>query len=275
MQKYKLFCKTAKIPFITLKAKKSFGQHFLNREDIARRIADSLQWTDQYQRVIEVGPGRGMLTQFLLEKDFDLLAVEADKDMVLYLNKYYPQLKDRIIAGDFLKLRFEEFLGDQPFGLIGNFPYNISSQIIFKMLDYRQQVPELVGMFQKEMAERVVAGPGSKTYGAISVLTQAYYDGHYLFTVDKQCFTPPPKVQSAVIRLSRKTEQQLTCDPGLFKQVVKQSFGQRRKMLRNTMKSLVADKSVLDGELFKRRPETLSVAEFVELTDYIEKHRKQ
>jgi 16S rRNA (adenine1518-N6/adenine1519-N6)-dimethyltransferase len=257
-----------------LKAKKSFGQHFLNREDIARRIANSLECTDQYQRVVEVGPGRGMLTQYLLEKDFELIVVEADKDMVLYLNKYYPQLKEHIIAGDFLKVRFEEFLGDDPFGLIGNFPYNISSQIIFKMLDYRHQVPEMVGMFQKEMAERVVAQPGTKTYGAISVLTQAYYEGTYLFTVDKSCFSPPPKVQSAVIRLARKKEQTLSCDPVLFKQVVKISFGQRRKMLRNTMKSLVADKSVLDGALFKRRPETLSVAEFVELTDFIEQHRK-
>lgn len=265
--------KAAKIPFITLKAKKSFGQHFLNREDIARQIADSLRWTDQYHQVIEVGPGRGMLTQFLLEKDFNLLVVEADKDMVLYLHKYYPQLKDCIISGDFLKVRFEELLDDQSFGLIGNFPYNISSQIIFKMLDYRHQIPELVGMFQKEMAERIVADPGSKTYGAISVLTQAYYDGSYLFTVDKSCFSPPPKVQSAVIRLTRKKEQQLHCDPLLFKQIVKQAFGQRRKMLRNTMKSLVANKSVLEGELFKRRPETLSVSEFVELTDFIEKHR--
>lgn len=256
-----------------MKAKKSFGQHFLNREDIARRIANSLECTDQYQWVIEVGPGRGMLTQYLLEKDFELLVVEADKDMVLYLNKYYPQLKEHIIAGDFLKVRFEEFLGDHPFGLIGNFPYNISSQIIFKMLDYRHQVPELVGMFQKEMAERVVAEPGTKTYGAISVLTQAYYEGAYLFTVDKSCFSPPPKVQSAVIRLTRKKEQTLSCDPALFKQVVKISFGQRRKMLRNTMKSLVADKSVLGGALFKRRPETLSVAEFVELTDFIEQYR--
>lgn len=258
-----------------MKAKKSFGQHFLNREDIARRIADSLQWTDQYQQVIEVGPGRGMLTQYLLEKDFDLLVVEADKDMVLHLYKHYPQLKEHIISGDFLKVRFEDFLGDQPFGLIGNFPYNISSQIIFKMLDYRQQIPELVGMFQKEMAERVVAEPGTKTYGAITVLTQAYYEGTYLFTVDKSSFSPPPRVQSAVIRLTRKKALNLSCDPVLFKQIVKQSFGQRRKMLRNTMKSLVEDKSVLATPLFQRRPETLSVAEFVELTDFIEQHRKQ
>lgn len=256
-----------------MKAKKSFGQHFLNRDDIARQIADSLELTKEYEHVIEVGPGRGMLTKFLLEKNYHLLVVEADRDMVLHLKKHFPALKSNIIFEDFLKMRFEDFLQDQPFGLIGNFPYNISSQIIFKMLDYKDQIPELVGMFQKEMAERVVAGPGSKTYGAISVLTQAYYEGTYLFTVDKSCFTPPPKVQSAVIRLTRKKDQELACDPVFFKKIVKQAFGQRRKMLRNTMKSLVADPAVLQTELFTRRPETLSVAEFVKLTNFIEQNK--
>lgn len=256
-----------------MKAKKSFGQHFLNRDDIARRIADSLEWTYDYSYVVEVGPGRGMLTQFLLEKNYHLMVVEADKDMVAYLQEHYPQLRPDIIFEDFLKVKLETYLEGHSFGLIGNFPYNISSQIIFKMLDYKEQIPEMVGMFQKEMAERVVAGPGSKTYGAISVLTQAYYEGTYLFTVDKSCFSPPPKVQSAVIRLARKKDQDLTCDPELFRIVVKQAFGQRRKMLRNTMKSLVNDPEVLQGELFTRRPETLSVAEFVDLTDFIEQYR--
>ena len=256
-----------------MKAKKSFGQHFLNREDIAHRIADSLRLTGQYRQVLEVGPGRGMLTQYLLEQDYRLWVVEADRDMVTYLQKHYSELKEHIIEGDFLKVRFADFLGDRPFGLIGNFPYNISSQIVFRMLDYRHQIPEMVGMFQKEMAERIVAAPGSKTYGAISVLTQAYYEGSYLFTVDKSCFSPPPKVQSAVIRLLRREEQSLACDAAQFRQVVKLAFGQRRKMLRNTMKGLVKDKSVLEGSLFERRPETLSVDEFVELTKFIAPYR--
>ena len=253
-----------------MKAKKSFGQHFLNREDIAERIAYSLARAEEYEQILEVGPGRGMLTKYLLQRPEQLLLVEADKDMVLYLNKYYPQLKDQIIFEDFLKVRFNDFLGDRPFGLIGNFPYNISSQIVFKMLEYRHQIPELVGMFQKEMAERVVSKPGSKTYGAISVLTQAYYEGEYLFIVDKSCFTPPPKVQSAVIRLSRKKELNLGCDALLFRKVVKQAFGQRRKMLRNTMKLFIEDSSILQQELFTKRPEVLSVQDFIQLTKLIE-----
>ena len=253
-----------------MKAKKSFGQHFLNREDIAERIANSLQRMTEYKHLVEVGPGRGMLTKYLLERPEKLLVVEADKDMVLYLNKYYPELKDRIIFEDFLKIDFNNFLADTPFGLIGNFPFNISSQIIFKMLDFKVQIPELVGMFQKEMAERVVAKPGSKIYGAISVLTQAFYEGEYLFTVDKSCFSPPPKVQSAVIRLSRKRELNLGCDALLFKRIVKQTFGQRRKMLRNTMKSFIDDPSVLQEELFTKRPEVLSVEEFIQLTKRVE-----
>ena len=167
-------------------------------------------------------------------------------------------------------MKFDYFIGDKPFGIIGNFPYNISSQIIFKMLDYKEQVPELVGMFQKEMAERVVAGPGSKTYGAISVLTQAFYTGEYLFTVDKSCFTPPPKVQSAVIRLSRKSELNLDCNPLLFKRIVKQTFGQRRKMLRNTMKSFTDKAELLTHPDMTKRPEKLSVEDFIRITKGVE-----
>ncbi|GAB5553138.1 MAG: 16S rRNA (adenine(1518)-N(6)/adenine(1519)-N(6)) -dimethyltransferase RsmA [Saprospiraceae bacterium] len=253
-----------------MKAKKSFGQHFLNREDIAQQIADSLQLSANYQHIVEVGPGQGMLTKYLLEKDQNLFVVEADKDMVSYLNQHYPSLREAIIFQDFLKMSFEDHLGQKPFGLIGNFPYNISSQIVFKMLDNRVQIPEMVGMFQHEMAARVVAAPGSKTYGVISVLTQAYYEGEYLFLVDRSCFSPPPKVQSAVIRLTRKKELNLPCDDLLFKRVVKQSFSQRRKMLRNTLKPFIKDPDVLQAPFFTKRPEVLSVEDFISLTQMIE-----
>lgn len=254
-----------------MKAKKSYGQHFLNNDQLAARIADSLTLAGQaYDQVIEVGPGQGMLTRFLLEKPFRLLVIEADRDMVLYLHKHYPQLKDNIVSGDFLKVPLAELMQERPFGLIGNFPYNISSQILFKMLEGRQYIPEMVGMFQKEVAERIVAGPGSKTYGVISVLLQAFYEGEYLFTVDKSNFSPPPQVQSAVIRLLRKEQQELGCDEQLFRQVVKQAFSQRRKMLRNTMKAYIKGDSLLDSSFFDQRPERLSLEDFVQLTNWIE-----
>jgi 16S rRNA (adenine1518-N6/adenine1519-N6)-dimethyltransferase len=254
-----------------LKAKKSYGQHFLNNKDYASRIAHSLTGLGtEYEQVLEVGPGRGMLTQYLLEQELKLIAVEADQDMVMYLHKHYPQLKGSIISADFLKLDLARIMQEKPFGLIGNFPYNISSQILFRMLKYRAFIPELVGMFQKEVAERVIAPPGSKVYGVISVLVQAYYSGQYLFTVSKGNFNPPPKVQSAVIRLVRKQEQDLGCDEKLFKRVVKQAFSQRRKMLRNTMKSFLKDDPILQDEFFNLRPERLSVSDFVALTQKIE-----
>ncbi len=242
----------------------------MHREDIAEKIANSLQRTEAYERVLEVGPGRGMLTQYLLGRDYELLVVEADRDMVHYLQKYYPQLGERLIAADFLRLPLEEVMGNGAFALIGNFPYNISSQILFKMLEYRQQVPELVGMFQHEVAERVVAPPGSKAYGVISVLVQAWYEGEYLFKVDKSAFQPPPKVQSGVIRLRRRPRTDLGCDEKLFRRIVKQTFGQRRKMLRNTLKSFVADHPMLQEDFFQQRPERLSVADFLQLTQRIE-----
>jgi len=232
-----------------LKAKKSYGQHFLNSELITEEIANSLEAKD-YKKVLEIGPGKGMLTKYLLKKDFD-------------------------IPADFLKLDLKPFFGDESFGLIGNFPYNISSQILFKMLEYKSQIPEMVGMFQKEVAERVVAGPGSKTYGVISVLIQAFYEGKYLFTVDKSNFTPPPKVQSGVIRLTRKDNLDLGCDPKLFSQIVKQTFGQRRKMLRNTMKSFLKGSPLLEETFFTKRPEKISVEEFVQLTKWVEAHQSK
>jgi 16S rRNA (adenine1518-N6/adenine1519-N6)-dimethyltransferase len=252
-----------------MKAKKSYGQHFLTSEAIAERIANSLRLTDQYENVLEVGPGQGMLTKYLLDEPYELHAVEADRDMIDYLNTHYPALSDRLHAANFLRFRPDELFGANPFAIIGNFPYNISSQILFKMLEHRQQVPELVGMFQREMAERVVAPPGNKTYGVISVLVQAFYDGEYLFSVKRGCFNPPPKVTSAVIRLTRKQNQDLGCDPKLFRQVVKQSFGQRRKMLRNTMKSFIDGSELLQAPFFEQRPERLSVKDFVQLTNWI------
>ena len=252
-----------------MKAKKSFAQHFLINEDISFRIADGLSLTDKYKKVLEVGPGKGVLTKYLLKKDFDLLVVEADRDMVQYLNQNYPELRDSIIPADFLKLDLNLFFKNEPFALIGNFPYNISSQILFKMLDYRDQIPEMVGMFQKEVAERVVAGPGSKTYGVVSVLIQAWYKGEVILNVTPENFSPPPKVQSAVIRMVRKENDGINCDEKLFKHVVKQAFSQRRKMLRNTMKAFFKDSPLLQEDFFKQRPEQLSVEDFIQLTNRI------
>lgn len=254
-----------------MKAKKSFGQHFLNSEIITEDIANGLQLIDSYNNVLEVGPGKGMLTKYLLEKKYDLKVIEADRDMVSFLEKNYPQLDGKIISGDFLKLNLHEVFEGKQFALIGNFPYNISSQIMFKMLDFKELIPEMVGMFQKEVAERIVAKPGSKVYGVISVLIQAFYDGKYLFTVDRMNFDPPPKVQSGVIQMTRKENLDLGCDYKMFRRVVKQAFGQRRKMLRNTMKLFFkeneeAGKELLQNKLFTLRPEKLSVEDFVKLT---------
>ena len=247
-----------------MRAKKSYGQHFLTNEDIARQIADALTVKGQ-SRVLEVGPGKGFLTKYLLGKKIELQVVEADHDMVDYLHANYIQLHGKVIAEDFLKLDLESVFPDNPFSIIGNFPYNISSQIVFKMIDYRERIPELVGMFQKEMAERIIATPGSKDYGIISVLTQAYYGGEYLFSVSNEFFDPPPKVQSGVIRLTRK-ENPIDCDEKLFKQIVKQAFSQRRKMLRNTLKPFFDGEELMENSYFTKRPEMLSVEEFVALT---------
>ena len=255
-----------------MKAKKSYGQHFLNRPEIAYEIAHSLSLESAYENILEVGPGTGNLTKFLIELPFNLKVVEADKDMVFALASNYPELMHSIIKEDFLKLRLNEVFDEKAFALIGNFPYNISSQILFKMLDYKELIPEMVGMFQKEVAKRVVAQPGSKTYGVISVLIQAYYDGEYLFDVDKSCFTPPPKVQSGVIRLLRKKDLTLGCDESLFRRVVKQTFTQRRKMLRNSLKSFIKDTSLLTDDIFQKRPEQLSVSDFIELTNFVQQN---
>ncbi len=259
-------------------AKKSYGQHFLNRPEIAQNIANSLsRMGETDNRVIEIGPGQGMLTQYLIANKFDLIAVEADRDMVGVLTKKYGEnlIKTtdkspfKIVLEDFMQYNLDKAFDGQNFCLIGNFPYNISSQIIIKMLEHKELIPEMVGMFQKEVADRVVSKEGSKVYGVISLLVQAFYDGEVLFDVDKSCFSPPPKVQSAVIRLKRKDNLALGCDEKLFKTVVKTAFNQRRKMLRNTMKPLFNDPSVLEDNFFTKRPEQLSLNEFIDLTNKV------
>lgn len=255
-----------------MKAKKSYGQHFLTSEKIAEKIADAMQLPQEWKFVLEVGPGKGMLTKYLLQKQYPLIAIEADVDMVEYLKDHYPKLN--VQFGDFLKFNFNEVFGNEPFGLIGNFPYNISSQIVFLMLEHKNQIPEMVGMFQKEVAERIVATPNGKEYGILSILAQAWYDTYYLFGVDKGNFNPPPKVQSAVVRLVRKKNMELGCDEKLFKNIVKQTFNQRRKMLRNTLKQFVNDDQFLNNPMFTKRPENLSVQDFIQLTNEVDNWKK-
>lgn len=250
-----------------VKPKKSLGQHFLTDLSIAERIAGTL---DAYTGipVVEVGPGMGVLTQFLIEKGHGLHVVELDEESVEYLHDNFPALDGRIIAGDFLQLNLSDIYNGQ-FCVIGNYPYNISSQIFFKVLDYRNQIVCCSGMLQKEVAERITSGPGSKAYGILSVLLQAWYDMEYLFTVNENVFNPPPKVKSGVIRLTRNKRTSLDCDENFFKTVVKTSFGQRRKTLRNSVRSLTANPSVLSDPIFNMRPEQLSVEEFVKLTNLL------
>jgi len=250
-----------------VRAKKHLGQHFLKDLSIARAIVDGLSGSG-YENVIEVGPGMGVLTQFLLPKDFKTHVIELDAESVLYLQAKYPDLSQRIHAADFLRLDLKNITSED-FALIGNFPYNISSQILFKALDHKDQIPEIVGMFQKEVAERIASGPGNKKYGIISVLLQAYYDIEYLFTVHENVFDPPPKVKSGVIRLRRNHNKKLECNEKFFKQVVKQSFSQRRKTLKNSLKPLIG-KSGFEDSLLSLRAERLSVEDFVYLTNQLE-----
>ncbi len=253
----------------TVRPKKSLGQHFLNDLSIAKSIADTIDGFPQLP-VLEVGPGTGVLTRFLIDKKRDLTVVELDRDSVAYLQKHFTELQDRIIEDDFLQLDLARLYADK-FCVIGNYPYNISSQIFFKVLDYRDTIPCCTGMIQKEVAMRIAAGPGSKTYGILSVLLQSWYDVEYLFTVDEDAFTPPPKVKSAVIRLVRNSRTAMGCNEKLFKRVVKTSFNRRRKMLRNSVKPLIGENTeVLQHPLFTKRPEQLSIAQFEELTNMLE-----
>lgn len=255
----------------TVRPKKFLGQHFLKDLEIARRIADTL---DDFPSVpvLEIGPGMGVLTQYLIEKKRDLTVVELDHESVPYLNEHYPALHGRIIEADFLQLNLSAIYSGQ-FCVIGNYPYNISSQIFFKVLDFKDNIPCCSGMLQKEVAERIAAKPGSKTYGILSVLLQAWYDIEYLFTVSEKVFDPPPKVKSAVIKLVRNDRTRLSCDERLFKTVVKTGFNQRRKTLRNSMKPLLGkDCEAYADPIFDKRPEQLSVAQFEVLTNIASAH---
>lgn len=253
-----------------VRPKKALGQHFLVDLNIARNIVEALD--KSHQLVIEVGAGMGVLTQYLIKEQLEKLqVVEIDTESVCYLKKKFPMLDGHLISGDFLKTKIDELAASNnasDVAVIGNFPYNISSQIFFQILKYRDLVSESVGMIQKEVAERIASAPGNKTYGILSVLLQAWYDIDYLFTVNENVFNPPPKVKSAVIRLKRNSVKKLDCDEKLFVNIVKQSFNQRRKTLRNSLRSLIPAE-VIGNEIFNKRPEQLSVKEFVELTNLI------
>ena len=257
-----------------VKPKKFLGQHFLKDLKVAQDIADTVDTFPELP-ILEVGPGMGVLTQFLVKKERLVKVVEVDYESVAYLREAYPSLEDNIIEDDFLKMNLQRLFGGHPFALTGNYPYNISSQIFFKMLDNKDLIPWCTGMIQKEVAERIAAGPGSKTYGILSVLIQAWYRVEYLFTVSEHVFNPPPKVKSAVIRMTRNEVQDLGCDPKLFKQVVKTTFNQRRKTLRNSIKPILGkDCPLTEDALFNKRPEQLSVQEFIDLTNRVEQALK-
>jgi 16S rRNA (adenine1518-N6/adenine1519-N6)-dimethyltransferase len=266
-----------------VKPKKFLGQHFLTDTQIASDIADTVDICSDLP-VLEVGPGMGMMTQFLVQKPRLVKVVEIDFESVAYLKEHYPSLREHIIEDDFLKMHLEETFSGQPFVLTGNYPYNISSQIFFKMLDYKNLIPCCTGMIQKEVAERIAAKPGSKAYGILSVLIQAWYSVEYLFTVHEHVFNPPPKVKSAVIRMTRNDTTVLGCNESLFKRVVKTTFNQRRKTLRNNIKPLLGEldaycskkgfcapdhTSLLQDPVFNLRPEQLSVVQFIELTNRV------
>ena len=264
-----------------VRAKKFLGQHFLKDLSVAQRIAetaykgqrDGVQSTKEKIRVLEIGPGMGVLTQYLLKNpNIQLTAIEIDRESVAYLKEWYPEL--HLIEGDFLKLDLNILYPEGEFNVIGNYPYNISSQIFFKVLDYKDRIPVCSGMIQKEVAERIASKPGKKAYGILSVLLQAYYDIEYLFTVDEYVFNPPPKVKSAVIRMTRNKRRRLECDEELFKTVVKTAFNQRRKQMRNSLQQLVGKGNpILEEKIFTMRPEQLSVEQFIELTQLVERQK--
>ena len=252
-----------------VKPKKFLGQHFLKDMDIARRIAETMIGYAGVP-ILEIGPGTGVLTRFLLAAGHDLTVVEIDRESVAYLRAHFPELDNRILEEDFLKLRLDKTFPGR-FCVIGNYPYNISSQIFFKVLDYKDLIPCCSGMIQKEVAERMASGPGNKNYGILSVLMQAWYDIEYLFTVPEHVFEPPPKVKSAVIRMTRNKVTDLGCSEQLFKQIVKTSFNQRRKTLRNSLKPILGKECPLyESPIFDKRPEQLSVDQFISLTKVIE-----
>lgn len=252
-----------------VKPKKALGQHFLTDLRIASDIADTIDACPLLP-VLEVGPGMGVLTQYLMKKDRELKVVEIDNESVDYLHEHYPGLE--VLGEDFLRMDLNNVFGGTSFVLTGNYPYNISSQIFFKVVEYRHLIPSCTGMIQKEVAERMAAGPGSKTYGVLSVLVQAWYDVDYLFTVHEHVFNPPPKVKSAVIRMTRNGKESLGCDERLFRRIVKTVFTMRRKMLRNGMRQILSkDSPLLNDEIMNKRPEQLSVQDFIDLTNKVSK----
>lgn len=256
----------------SVKPKKNLGQHFLTDLNIAKRIADTVDACPDIP-ILEIGPGMGVLTQYLVEKSREVKAVEIDAESVAYLNENFPTLKDNILGADFLRMHLEEVFDGRQFVLTGNYPYDISSQIFFKMLDYKDLIPCCTGMIQREVALRMAAQPGNKAYGILSVLIQAWYDVEYLFTVDEDVFNPPPKVKSAVIRMKRNSVSKLDCNEKLFKRLVKTVFNQRRKMLRVSLRQMFPAKpreGFYEQEVMTKRPEQLTIAQFVELTNMVE-----
>lgn len=256
----------------SVKPKKNLGQHFLTDLNVAKRIADTVDVCPNIP-ILEIGPGMGVLTQYLVEKHRDVKAVEIDKESVAYLNEAFPILHDNIVGADFLQMNLEDIFSGKQFVLTGNYPYDISSQIFFKMLDYKNLIPCCTGMIQREVALRIAAQPGNKTYGILSVLIQAWYDVEYLFTVDEDVFNPPPKVKSAVIRMTRNNVSKLNCDEILFKRLVKTVFNQRRKMLRVSLRQMIPNKvhkNFYEQDVMTKRPEQLTIAQFVELTNMVE-----
>lgn len=261
---------------VKVRPKKALGQHFLADLSVAQRIADTLK---DYigLPILEIGPGMGVLTQYLLKSGHDLCVVEIDEESVNYLSSHFPELKsdNRLLKDDFLTMDLKPLFNGKDFGIIGNYPYNISSQIFFRLLDFKDRVPVCSGMLQREVAERLAAPPGTKARGILSVLLQAWYDVEYLFTVSEGVFNPPPKVKSGVIRLTRNNVSDLGCNPHLFKTVVKTTFGMRRKTIRNSIKSLLPSGSPMtDWPLLGARPEQLTVAQFIELTNMVDSYRK-
>lgn len=248
-----------------VRAKKHLGQHFLTDQNIARNIVDSLSF-EGYKKVLEAGPGMGVLTKFLLEKDSEIYVAEIDQESIVYLKKHYPKLEEQHFVGDFLKINIPEVFNEE-LAVIGNFPYNISSQILFKIIDNYTLIPEMSGMFQKEVAERTAAKPRTKDYGILSVLVQAYYDVEYLFTVHENVFNPPPKVKSGVIRMTRNQKDGLAGNEILFKQIVKAGFGQRRKKMSNALKVLGIPENMKSHPFLDIRAEELSVADFIAFTN--------
>ncbi|HQW12597.1 MAG TPA: 16S rRNA (adenine(1518)-N(6)/adenine(1519)-N(6))-dimethyltransferase RsmA [Saprospiraceae bacterium] len=252
-----------------IKAKKSFGQHFLRQPEVAENIVAYVGDIDPGMGVLEVGPGMGIMTQYLSRKYSNYKCCELEDDMISYLQKHFPELQGKIIQSDILRLPFDKVFDGEQFILIGNFPYNISSQIVFHMLKYHEYVPRMIGMFQKEMAERIIASPGNKDFGVISILTQAYYQGKKLMELGPNDFDPPPRVKSMVIELEKRADGGIDVDYKEFRKVVKTSFLMRRKMLRNNLKSIVENKDLIADKFFDHRPEELSVNQFVFLTKYL------